>query len=314
MKKIQIVDDSQSNIRKLENLLNTHFLVTVARTGEEAVRMAKENVPDLILLEVALPDMDGFETCRRLKAQVESAKIPVIFVSSLKEKEAVIKGFEVGGQDYIIKPFEARELVLRMKSLLKQESSRKYLEQHVKMLEEQNEKLKGKIQKVDRLSRVDFLTNLINRRDMQEKIRAEINRSIRHGRSFTLAIVDIDFFKNINDTYGHDCGDHVLKHFVSTLKNSVRSSDYVSRWGGDEFLLLFPETKLEEGKKACEKIRQKINESPVIYKGMTISITATFGISEYRPSVRIEELIKAADDALYKGKKTGKNQVVVQGM
>jgi diguanylate cyclase (GGDEF)-like protein len=163
--------------------------------------------------------------------------------------------------------------------------------------------------RLEEISRKDPLTNISNRRDILEKIEYETLRFERNKKTFCLVMGDIDHFKAVNDRYGHECGDHVLRELVETIITGLRKQDIVGRWGGEEFILLLPETLINGGKVAAEKIRRKIAQKEFIYNNKIIPVTITFGVSEYSIEKDIDECIKEADTALYKGKNKGRNRV-----
>ncbi len=169
------------------------------------------------------------------------------------------------------------------------------------------------MEKLRELATIDSLTGLVNRRHMLEKINQEVERCRRYGGGFCIAIADIDNFKAVNDTYGHVCGDAVIKHIAALIRNNLRSSDIVSRWGGEEYLLLFPETGIENVKSACDKVRTILEKSSVQYDNHVISVTVTFGIAASTADFDITSMIKKADEALYRGKKSDKNIVTAAG-
>ncbi|MGQ3684075.1 MAG: diguanylate cyclase [Candidatus Loosdrechtia sp.] len=300
METILIVDDVPANIKILGELLKKLYKVLVASNAQKAIQIARNELPDLILMDVMMPEMDGFTTCKILKARPETANIPVIFITALTETEDIVKGFESGGQDYITKPLNPPELFARIQTHLELKKSREDLQRYARELES--------------LARTDYLTNLMNRRCMMERMQEEVVRCQRHGNRFSLAIADVDNFKKINDTYGHDCGDQVLKHFAFILKDSIRMTDISSRWGGEEFVLLFPETDIRGAKTVCEKIRGVVAGSSFCYGNQFITITATFGVSEFKAGGTINAMIKSADEALCYGKTAGKNCVVTTGI
>ncbi len=165
--------------------------------------------------------------------------------------------------------------------------------------------------KLEDISRKDPLTNISNRRDILEKVEYETLRFERNKQTFCIVMGDLDHFKSVNDRYGHECGDYVLKELVDTIVSGLRKQDIVGRWGGEEFILLLPETKIDGGKVAAEKIRRKIAQKEFIYHDKIIPITITFGVSEYSNEKDIDGCIKEADIALYKGKNKGRNRVEV---
>jgi diguanylate cyclase (GGDEF)-like protein len=309
---ILLVDDNPTNLRiLLESLKESGYKTLVARSGEGALRQAEFARPDLILLDVMMPPgIDGFETCRRLKKNKATQDIPVIFMTALSDTVDKVKGFEVGGVDYVTKPFDGVELMARVKAHVELRQYQKKLKLSNQRLREINEDLREAQRKLELAARTDPLTQLSNRRDIIEKIEYERIRFKRNQKSFVLILGDIDHFKAFNDTFGHDCGDFVLVSVANVMRSMIREWDQLARWGGEEFLFLLVETDLEGGKIVAEKIRQSIASHSYIHKDLTLSITMTFGVSMFNNySMTIDECIKEADQALYKGKEQGRNCV-----
>lgn len=307
--KVLIVDDVATNVTVLEEILKKKYQVMAANSGEKAVQIAREKSPHLILMDVKMPEMDGFTTCRILKGDPRTTDIPLIFITALSRQEDIVKGFEAGGQDYITKPFNPLELFLRIQNHLEINSSREKLKRYAEELELKNQELKEALERLETLATMDPLTDLINRRCILEKINEEAERCRRYGGTFSLAIGDIDNFKAINDAYGHHCGDAVIKKVAALLGENVRSSDSVSRWGGEEFLLLFPATGYENARVACNKVRGIVEKTPIRYNGLEIFVTITVGVAGGTADFDINAMVKAADEALYRGKNSGKNKV-----
>ncbi len=177
-------------------------------------------------------------------------------------------------------------------------------------IQKQKMQLSKAYNKMEALARTDPLTKLSNRRDFLEKFQLEVNRFERNKNPFSIVLCDIDDFKQVNDEYGHDCGDFVLVGISELMKSAVRKQDVVSRWGGEEFILLLPETSIEGGRRVAEGIRENLEEKTFYFDGETLSVTMTFGVSPYNCSMEIDTCIKQADEALYVGKREGKNRVV----
>lgn len=310
---ILVVDDSPTNLYVLLDYLRTSgFKTLIARSGEGALRQATFARPDLILLDVMMPDMDGFETCRRLKQKEALKDIPVIFLTALTETVEKIKGMEAGGVDYVTKPFDGLELLARVKTHLALSRYREELKRSNRELQQANEALVKAHKQLELVAKTDSLTQLSNRRDMLDKLEYEKIRFERSQRPFVLILCDIDHFKRFNDTYGHDCGDFVLVSVANSMQSIGRKQDWVARWGGEEFLLLLPETDLNGGGIFAEKIRRTIAEHSYQYKEQDLSITMTFGVSVFDDyALEIDECIKRADRALYKGKEQRRNCVVL---
>jgi diguanylate cyclase (GGDEF)-like protein len=287
---LMIVDDTKENINVLRQTLTRFgYKITVALSGEMALDLIPKLKPDLILLDVMMPGIDGYEVCRRLKKDDQLKDIPVIFITAKGDTEDVVEGFEAGAVDFIMKPFRAEEVCARVKTHLT-------LSAALKKLTEDNE--------------TDPLTGLTNRRSFLRKADAEVARFKRSHKPFAILFGDIDFFKNINDTYGHAAGDDVLVTISRLLNTEKREVDQVARWGGEEFLILLPETNLAGGVLNGNKIRELISAKPIIHEGREIHITMSFGLSEYNGEISMEKTIDLADQRLYLAKKSGRNKVV----
>ncbi len=304
--KILLVDDTPENLKVAGNFLKRYnYDLYVADSGKSALEIIESNQFDLILLDIMMPGMDGFEVCRRIKSREEFKDVPVIFLTAKAEIESVIKGFEVGAVDYIKKPFNALELHARIKTHIELKRYREELELKNMILREANEKL-------EMIATTDPLTNLLNRREMQRKIEEERIRFERSNRQFSIIITDIDNFKRVNDSYGHDCGDYLLVAISVLLKMNIRKQDSLSRWGGEEFLLLLPETNLDGAAVIAEKLRKIIENHLFRYNTIDLKITMTFGVSMLNGKETVDQCIIKADKALYKGKQSTKNCVVIE--
>lgn len=317
---ILLVDDDPSSLGVLvDSLEDNGFETYVARSGKGALRQIEHGLPDLILLDVRMPGMDGFETCRHLKANDTTKDIPVIFMTALSETIDKVKGLEAGGVDYITKPFDIAELLARVKMHLELQRYREELKHYIQelertnaALEHTNQALRESQEQLQIAARTDPLTQLPNRRDIIEKIGYERIRFERSKKSFALIVGDIDDFKQFNDTYGHDCGDFILVTVANLMRSSIRKQDQLARWGGEEFLFLLPETNLEGGRVVAEKIREKIASHVYMFQGQDLSVTMTFGVSVFdKNALSIDGCIKSADQALYRGKEEGKNRVIL---
>jgi diguanylate cyclase (GGDEF)-like protein len=323
-RRILIVDDVPQNIQLVaSNLQPEGYQLAFAQNGTEAISQIEEGNFDLVLLDVMMPDLDGFSVCRKLKSSPQFKHLPVIFLTAKTDKNSILEGFNAGGVDYITKPFSGAELVARVKNHLELLEAREKLEdinvelnkeilkgiQMENALRESEQKLKEMNRTLEKLARTDPLTQLSNRRNIMEQITYEQSRAKRSGHCFSLVIADIDNFKSFNDKHGHDCGDQVLKEVSQLIKENLRAQDQVARWGGEEFLLLLPETELEGGIEAAEKIRKALEEKIFTYEGQSLSVTMTFGVKDCQCNESIDQCINAADMALYKGKEAGRNRV-----
>lgn len=317
MWKILIVDDSRMNLQILTDFLKDQYEIFTANNGSMAVQAAEEVLPDLILMDVVMPGMDGFTTCSLLKSNQKTDDIPVIFITAQNDTEYIVRGFNAGGVDYITKPFSPLELNVRVKTHVELKKSREKLKNYAQRMEELNKEINRKNEQLNEAyndirnaAMTDPLTGLANRRYMTEKIKEETARFKRNEKSFSFVLGDIDFFKKINDQFGHECGDYVLKTVSKFMRLKIREQDIISRWGGEEFLLLLPETGLEGALTAAEKLRSGIEALEIVYYEKMVKATMTLGVAAFVKEDSVDATIKRADDALYMGKNRGRNCVV----
>lgn len=294
---ILIVDDVPQNIQVIAGHLGEEFYdLVMATSGEAALKAVEEDAPDLILLDVNMPGLNGFEVCSKIKKNNKLSGIPVIFLTARVDSEDIVSGFEAGAVDYVTKPFNKSELKARVKTHLEL--------YHLK------EELILKNELLLKASVTDPLTGLENRRGILEFLESERGRIKRGGKASGIILSDIDNFKSINDTYGHDAGDLILKNISNIMKNTIRINDHVARWGGEEFLFVLPEVSVTECRIVAEKIRAEIESYASKFNSIDIKTTITAGLSEFNIDNDIDQSIKIADKALYKGKKEGKNRVI----
>ena len=289
---IMIVDDTKENINVLRKTLTlVGAKISVALNGKMALDLIPKLKPDLILLDVMMPEMDGYEVCKRLKEDEESKNIPVIFITAKGDIEDVVKGFEAGAVDFIMKPFRQEEVLARVRTHLT---------------------LSAALKKLIQDSETDPLTGLFNRRTFLKRIDNEAARFKRSQKPFSILFGDIDFFKKINDTFGHAAGDAVLVSISKLLDTEKREIDQISRWGGEEFLILLPETGLNGAVLLGNKIREKISAQSIMHEGKEIKVTMSFGASIYNGETPIDKTIDLADQRLYLAKESGRNKVVAE--
>lgn len=289
-KEILLVDDMPKNLQVLASQLSeVNYQITMATNGESALKSLEQSIPDLILLDINMPGLNGFETCELMKQNEAYRDIPVIFLTARDEPDDIVKGFEIGGVDYLTKPFYQAELLVRIKNILELFDLRKKLEQ---------------------AAITDPLTTLMNRRGMLERLEQEVSRLKRRGLSGCIILSDIDNFKSINDTLGHDYGDYVLESVANIMLKSLRKEDLVSRWGGEEFLIFLSDTDIDNGFNIIDKLRESISSYSFEFQGVTKTVTMTFGLTLYNVEQTIDQNIKVADELLYSGKTSGKNRVV----
>ena len=305
--RILVVDDVPANVRLLRaHLRSVGFEVMEAGCGQEALECLQNEAFDLVLLDVMMPQLDGFETCRLIKQGEFTRHTPVILVTSLNGVHDKIRGQSAGADDYITKPFDRIELLLRVKSLIR-------LKQMHDRLLAQNEELEEAKTQLRRLANTDPLTSLPNKRSLDEFLARELERAERYRRSFAVVVVDLDHFKRVNDTLGHINGDLVLKQAAGVLAESVRRIDMVARYGGEEFVLGLCEASASNATVVAENMRNRLeNHVFVDGDGKPVDrLTASFGVASFpMDAVRGSDLLAVADRRLYIAKQQGRNRVV----
>jgi two-component system, cell cycle response regulator len=305
-KRILVVDDHEDNIELLRARLEARgYEVEGANDGQAALDAVRRSCPDLILLDVMMPKMDGIEVVRRLKANADLPFIPVIMQTALDSTENKVEGLDAGADDYITKPINFAELEARVNSLLRIKTLQSDLAAREKELSDLNGKLRL-------ISLTDGLTEVENRRSLELHLHEMWQHSMRLHEPIALIICDIDKFKAVNDNYGHQAGDSVLKEFAQLLKSEAREIDRVGRYGGEEFLLILSGTVLDAAVTFAERLREKVEGHTFSYAGGTLRRTMSCGVAASpHPRVKDQEaLLRAADDALYVAKETGRNRVV----
>lgn len=306
---ILIVDDISENLQVLSAVLESAgYKMLVANSGASALQVLKRKTPDLILVDVMMSPMNGFELCQQIKSLPSVQNIPVIFISAQTQIAAKLSGFKAGGVDYITKPFEKLEVLARVQAhlLIKWLSADR--ERQIQKLQDANEKL-------ERLSIHDDLTGLHNRRHLRTVLNAEHERCHRYGGSLGCLLLDIDRFKSINDTYGHEVGDHVLRQFAARIKKALRSVDHSFRFGGEEFLVLLPEVNLQSATVVATRILSACRDEPFIVHEQPHSVTVSIGISHGQAATPKDanDLLAVADKALYTAKENGRDQFSISG-
>ena len=288
-----IVDDEKHNRTLLTELLQDDYQIILAKNGVQALEKARERSPDLILLDVLMPEMDGLAVIRALKAGDATRHIPVIFVSALDSILDEERGLELGAVDYITKPFHPPIVRVRVRNHLQSVHQRRLLEQ---------------------LAMIDSLTEIPNRRRYAEVYKLEWRRCLRNSKALSLIIVDVDHFKIYNDTYGHAAGDLVLKRVAKAIQSALkRPADFVARYGGEEFVVVLPEIDAEFAQQVAEAIRAAVQALAIAFPESATSpwVTVSLGGASWLPRHNEvdTELFGRADHCLYDAKRSGRNQV-----
>jgi diguanylate cyclase (GGDEF)-like protein len=291
---VLIVDDDYANIEALSKILGGMYEVYVAKDGPDAVETAESLLPDVILLDIIMPDMDGYEVLATLKNSVGTQGIPVIFITGLSDADDERKGLVMGASDYITKPFSPAIVEIRVRN-------------QIKIIEQ--------FRTIERLSMTDQLTDLPNRRSFEKRLMTEWGRAAREREPISILLIDVDKFKNYNDAHGHLQGDAALQSVAKAFTRAMgRSSDFVARWGGEEFITLLPNTDLGGALNVAEHIRRSVEDMEVpCPTGHAAKITVSIGVNIQTSGAdsTVDSFISGADNALYKAKETGRDRVCV---
>jgi diguanylate cyclase (GGDEF)-like protein len=301
--KILVVDDSRTQLDWLVQVLEREgYDVRTAGDGKESIRKVRADPPDLVLLDMILPDMDGLEVLRIVKARPDEEFIPVIMLSVKSDLDSKVAGLRIGADDFLAKPFAEAEILARCAAMLR-----------IKNLQDQ---LRRTQQKLAEQAITDELTGLKNRRAFDERLQEEFRRAQRYSDPVSLIMVDLDHFKNVNDRFGHQFGDLVLRGAAEQLRASTRDPDICARYGGEEFAVILPKTHLAGGLSVAERIWKYLGsrEYPVpVPNGQPVKVTASLGVAFY-PSKDVTSpdlLLRFADEALYRAKGAGRNTICV---
>ncbi|MBN2259060.1 MAG: diguanylate cyclase [Clostridiales bacterium] len=315
---ILIVDDTRANIISLEAILESASMnILTASSGGDALKMLLTESVDIVLLDVQMPDMNGFEVAELMRQNSKTKNIPIIFITAInKEEKYIFKGYELGAVDYLYKPINNEILKSKINVFVKLREQVKIIESKTKELEEKIVQLEIAEKKLNQLARIDDLTGVYNRRAFEEKFESEWFRSLRNKNHFSLLMIDIDDFKFFNDTYGHLEGDQCLKRVANAIEKTLkRPFDEIARFGGEEFIVLLPETDNEGARTVANDIRIAIEDLKMVNELSETSkyVTVSIGVAEKVPTREMDKnsLIDAADKALYKAKRSGKNRVCV---
>lgn len=302
---ILVVDDTPANLLLLTQLLNGQaYDVRPVTQGAMALAAARTIRPDLILLDIRMPDIDGYTICQELKADSETSQIPIIFISALDDTEDKVRAFECGGVDYVTKPFQPAEVLARVRTHLALAQARTALEMA-------NRELQRALAREAELARIDWLTGVYNRSHFYELATHEFAIAARYDQPLAICMFDVDHFKQINDRYGHLIGDQVLRAVAQTAASQIRAADCIGRFGGEEFILLLPNTNTSSGVVLAERLRTAIADLRIQTEKGEISATISLGVAGRQPAdLVIERLIDRADQALYAAKRQGRNCVV----
>jgi diguanylate cyclase (GGDEF)-like protein len=291
MNKLLIIDDDAESLAIAEaRLAQEQVEIHCAGGGSEGLALCRSLRPDLILLDVDMPGMSGFEVCKALKADAELCMIPVLFLSGSGNAENKVRGLDLGAIDFVTKPFDSFELRARVRAALRTKRLQDLL--------------------IER-ARIDPLTGLPNRRALMERLQTEWARLQRHRVNFSFIMVDIDYFKRVNDAFGHPVGDQCLQEVARRIQHESRTTDLPARYGGDEFAVVVPDETVEKARFLAERCRRQIGQIAIAARNESTRTTASIGVAQAADLPSFAALIDSADQALLKAKKNGRNRVEV---
>jgi two-component system cell cycle response regulator len=298
--KVLVADDSAVYRKLVEQTLPPdQYSILFAKTGQSAIELFRQHHPALVITDWVMPDLTGIEVCRQIRASAENFYTYIIIVTSASEKENVVEGLEAGADDYLTKPFHPKELFARVRV------GRRLIDLH-QQIESQNRLLKE-------LALTDALTGLPNRRAVEDWAKGQLSAAVRHGFSFWVVVADLDNFKVVNDTYGHNAGDAVLKEFAGILKRRVRNSDICGRTGGEEFIIIFTHADECNVGIIVARVLRQLREHDFSFGSKHVQVTASFGIAGFQGKgvPDFAKLLNQADEALYLAKRGGRNRIEV---
>ncbi len=298
--KVLVADDSRVYRKLVEHTLSDkQYALLFAKSGREAIDLFSEHQPSIVITDWMMPDLSGIELCEHIRKQSRQPYTYLIILTGNTEKDKLVTGLAAGADDYLTKPFHREELLARVGV------GRRIVELH--------RQLEAKNLLLEELALTDPLTGLPNRRAIEDWATRQLSGALRYGFSFLVVLADLDHFKAVNDTYGHDAGDSVLRKFSEILKTNSRRSDICGRIGGEEFLFILTHTTQENARVVIERIRAELEATKFDFNGGSLTVTASFGLAAFEgtQTADFNRLVTQADVALYAAKRTGRNRIEI---
>jgi two-component system cell cycle response regulator len=295
--KVLLVDDRRSSFQRIAEALGAHHEVTIEPDPHQATFKVAEDDYDLLIVSLGLDNYDGLRLCSQLRSLERTRNLPILMIAEAEDRARVLRGLDLGVNDYLTRPVDRNELLARVRTQIRQ---KRYAES-----------LRHKVQQSIELALVDPLTGLNNRRFLENHLATMLDQAQRRRAPLSLMIFDIDHFKSVNDTHGHDCGDEVLKGFADRLRRVIRGADLLCRLGGEEFVIVMPNVSIENAARIAERTRTAIQEErfTIDKTGRSIPITVSVGVAERGTESDPDSLYRRADRALYRSKSEGRNRV-----
>jgi two-component system cell cycle response regulator len=295
---VLVVDDSVVSRKLVENTLSDGpYTLLFAKDGREALELFAQHLPHLVITDWMMPDISGVELCRKIREEYQGSYTYIILLTSVTEKKSVVQGLSAGADDYLTKPFHSDELLARIGV--------------GRRITQLNREIAAKNMLLEEIAHTDPLTGLPNRRAIEMWADRQLKGAERHGYPMWVVLADLDAFKPVNDTYGHEAGDRVLRRFAEVLRANTRSADICGRMGGDEFIHVVSHAEKGNVERVVGRLREQIAAQKFVFGGKSVSVTASFGaaVCQGNPAPEFSALVAAADEALYAAKRAGGNQV-----
>jgi two-component system cell cycle response regulator len=296
--RILLIDDRQASYERIAKMLNGEHAVEVESDPNDALFRAAEGSYDLVIVSLGLENFDGLRLCSQLRSLDRTRNVPILAIAEGENNARLVRGLEIGVSDYLLRPIDKNEMLARVRTQIRK---KRY-----------TERLRDNVQMSIEMAITDPLTGLYNRRYMESHLGSLLEQATARKKPLTVLVLDIDYFKAVNDTHGHDAGDDVLREFSVRIKKSIRGIDLACRYGGEEFVVVMPETDLAVATMVAERLRRRIATEPFpIQNGSSaIEVTISVGISALTKDDNAAKLLKRADAALYRAKRDGRNRVV----
>jgi two-component system, cell cycle response regulator len=296
--KILIVDDRPASAERVHGMLQEAHTVDIETDPNEALFHAAEGNYDLVIVSLALENFDGLRLCSQVRSLERTRNVAILAIAEAESNTRLVRGLEIGVNDYLARPIDKNELMARVRTQIRK---KRY-----------TERLRDNVQMSIEMAITDALTGLYNRRDMETHVGTLVEQAAARGKPLTVLVIDIDYFKSVNDSWGHDTGDDVLREFAIRIKKSIRGIDLACRYGGEEFVVVMPDTDMAVATVVAERLRRRIASEPFpIQQGAhTIEVTISIGIAALGHDENAAMVIKRADQALYRAKRDGRNRVV----
>jgi two-component system cell cycle response regulator len=296
--RILLIDDRASSSERIAAVLNAEHAVEVETDPNDALFRSAEGNYDLVIVSLGLENFDGLRLCSQLRSLDRTRNVPILAISESETNARLVRGLEIGVNDYLLRPVDKNELLARARTQIRK---KRY-----------TERLRDNVQMSIEMAITDPLTGLYNRRYMESHLGSLMEQAIARKKPLTVLVLDIDYFKAINDTHGHDAGDDVLREFALRIKKSIRGIDLACRYGGEEFVVVMPETDLAVATMVAERLRRRIATEPFpIQDGsLSVEVTISIGLSALGKDEDTAKILKRADAALYRAKRDGRNRVV----